>query len=512
VLGPLGPQDSRPILVQIDGLSKSYTGVKAVDAVSLDIESGEIHSLVGENGAGKSTLIKILGGVTVPDAGSVLVDGHPLRLGHVRASEAAGIAVVHQESTAFPDLGVEDNLFIGREPRRFLGILVDKKAVRSRTNGLLKEIGESFPLDRPMGEFSVAQQQMVAVARALSFKARLVILDEPTASLSAKEAAVLHRLIRQLKSNGVSVLLVSHRLDEVLELSDRVTVLRDGKYVETRRVREWTREGLIKSMVGRDLTESHRASSESTTGSVMLRVVGLGRTGLFDDVCLEVREGEVLGLGGLVGAGRSEVVETLFGCQRADHGTVEVAGKRLPDGSVRAAIAAGVALVPEDRQTQGLVLDLSVGQNIVLTVRARLARWGWIDAGSERTIAGEQMSALAVKAASSSIAARSLSGGNQQKVVLGKWLATRPKVLILDEPTRGVDVGAKAEIHRLVKELAAAGTAVLLVSSDLPELLALSDRVLVMRAGRVVGELVGAEANQEEVMRLALEPDSAVAS
>jgi rhamnose transport system ATP-binding protein len=492
-------------LIRIHHVSKSYGGVHALVDVSLDIEPGEIHALVGENGAGKSTLIRILSGSVEPDDGEVVIAGDTLLPGNVAAAEAAGIAVIHQEVVVFPHLSTRDNIFVGREPRRWGGLVLDHATMHRETQALLERLGEHFDATKPVGELPLAQRQMVGIARSLSQRCRLLIMDEPTASLSAHETEVLFRIILQLKAEGVSVLYVSHRLEEVFTLADRVTVLRDGRHVGTSAIQDIDQAGLIKLMVGRELLaveQSERVRSEGR--EVLLQVEGLTRRGAFTDVSFQVRAGEIVGMAGLVGAGRSEVAETIFGVYRPDAGHVCVAGKALPFGSVTAANAFGVALVPEDRQHLGLVLPMTIGENLTLAVLQTLAHYGLRSARREREVAERLMRELHVRAASVDVPAETLSGGNQQKLVLGKWLAAVPRVLMLDEPTRGVDVGAKAEIYRLIRQLAGQGMATLLISSELPEILAMSDRVLVMRNGSISGELFRKEATQERILELAL--------
>jgi len=494
-------------LIRITDLSKSYGGVRALSDVSLDIRAAEVHALCGENGAGKSTLIKILSGVTRPDAGSVLMDGQPLPLGSVPAAEARGVAVLHQESTVFPDLDAVDNLFVGRELRRCGGLLLNRAAMRQQTRELLAQLGEQIDPMRPVGELPLAQRQMVAMARALSRRCRLLIMDEPTASLSARETQVLLQLVRQFRAQGVSVLYVSHRLDEVFEIADRVTVLRDGQRVDTRETSTITTSDVIQMMVGREASELvGRHEHPGPIGPPVLTVQGLTRAGVFQDVSFSVRAGEVVGLAGLIGAGRSEVARAVFGIDPYAAGTIHIGDRRLPPGHVAAAMHHGLALVPEDRQHEGLVLPMEVGANLSLAMLSSLTRAGVIDRGAEQQLVEQQMTDLSIKASGGDVAAETLSGGNQQKVVLGKWLARRPRVLILDEPTRGVDVGAKAQLHRRIRQLAAEGMATLMISSDLPEVLSISDRILVMRGGRLVGELPGASATPENVLALAL-PD-----
>ena len=493
---------SHPFL-EVHRLSKAYSGVQALSDVSLTVLPGEVHALMGENGAGKSTFIKCLSGAVRADAGAVRVDGAVLPLGDIRAAEAAGIVALHQESTAFPHLNAVDNIFVGREPRRRGGLL-DRRRMARETLVLMERLGEQIDLNRPLGELPLAQRQMVGMARALARKSRLLIMDEPTASLSARETEALFRLIRQLQTEGVSILYISHRLEEVFALSSRVTVLRDGQWVGTQPTSEVSRDDLVRMMVGRELIADERPDERTADGEVLLDVRGLTRAGQFRDISFCVRAGEVVGLAGLVGAGRSEVATALFGVERPTSGTVTVAGAPLAPGSVRAAVAQGLALVPEDRQHQGLVLPLSVGANLLLAVQRSLSGGGFRSLTKEKQVVDGQMRDLAVKAAGASVATNTLSGGNQQKVSLGKWLATRPRVLLLDEPTRGVDVGAKAEVYRLIRRLAGEGMATLLISSDLPEILALSDRVLVMRQGRIAGELSRADATEEKLLALAL--------
>lgn len=489
-------------LVSIKDLTKSYFGTLALRGADLRIQKGEIHGLVGENGAGKSTLIKVLSGMVTPDSGKVEFCGETVNSFTVQGSEALGISVVHQESTAFRDLGVTDNLFVGREIRRFSGLFLDKPEMDRIAKDLLTQLQEDLPLNVPLGQFSIAQQQMVAIARALSLKSKLLILDEPTASLSTKEADILHRVLRNLRDSGVGILFVSHRLEEVLDCCDQVTVLRDGRTVDSRPVSDWSRKSLILAMVGREV-EEESVESATVLDDVLLKVEGLSRGSSFENVSFEVSRGEILGLGGLVGAGRTEVARVVFGVDKADSGTIVLEGEPIRQGSISSSIARGIALVPEDRQHQGLVLELSVATNMIQAVRRRLSSSGWINTKEEERVCSELIAAMSVKARSSHDPAKSLSGGNQQKVVLGKWLAMKPKLLILDEPTRGVDIGSKAEIHALVRHLATEGTAVLLISSDMSELLSLSDRIVVLNSGKVSGSLVGSERTSENVLELA---------
>ena len=492
-------------LVQLRGVTRSYGGVVALQNLSLEILPGEVHALCGENGAGKSTLIRVLAGIVAPDEGDVLVQGGVLEPGRVRRSEEAGIAVMHQESTAFPDLNAVDNVFVGRELTWARGLLLDRRAMIHRTQQLLERLGERIPLNVPIGRLPLAQRQMVGLARALSRDCRLMIMDEPTASLSHRETRTLLRVIRQLREEAISVLFVSHRLEEVFEIADRVTVLRDGHLVATRAISDVTKSELIHLMVGREVTANarHTAAADGA-GEVVLEVSRLTRAPVFQDISFSVRAGEIVGLAGLVGAGRSEIARAVFGIDDYDTGQVRVGGKPLPAGSTRRAMDAGIGLVPEDRQHEGLILPMTVAANISLVVLPQLTAAGVISRLRERAVVAEQILSLDVRCPDQNAAAATLSGGNQQKLVLAKWLAANPRVLILDEPTRGVDVGARAQVHQLIHQLARTGLATLLISSDLPEVLALCDRVLVIRDGRIAGELSGSTATQEQVLELAL--------
>ncbi|MCP4889446.1 MAG: sugar ABC transporter ATP-binding protein [Planctomycetaceae bacterium] len=492
---------SKP-LITIENISKSYGGVQALSKVCLNILPGEVHGLCGENGAGKSTLIKCLAGVVSPETGTITVDGKPLSHGDIHAAEAAGIAVIHQESTAFLDLDLVENLFVGREIKKY-GWL-NRRAMERQALAVMHRLDVTLDLHTPLREFSIAQRQMVEMARACLRDCRLLIMDEPTASLSARETKTLLGLVKQLRESGVSVLYVSHRLEEIAELCDRVTVFRDGRLVATTSIDQLDRNQLIGQMVGREINALPRREERAgQTDEVRASITGLCSRGNFSEISFEVRAGEILGIGGLVGAGRSEVARAIFGADRYDQGEIKIDGASLKKGSIQAAIEAGIAMVPEDRQHQGLILPMSVSENLSLTILTEITRHRLIHHGHETAQVQHLMRRLAVKAANAKMEAASLSGGNQQKVVLGKWLAIKPKFLILDEPTRGVDVAAKAEIHRLIRELTEAGMATLIMTSDLPELLTLSDRIQVMCEGRIAGQLDGATATEEQVMRLA---------
>ncbi|MEU6247070.1 sugar ABC transporter ATP-binding protein [Glycomyces sp. NPDC047010] len=498
---PAAPPPPAPPVVSLRGVAKSFGAVRALRGASLDLYAGEAHALVGENGAGKSTLIKILAGLYRPDAGIVELGGAPVAFGDTAAAMDAGIAVIYQEPALFGDLSVAENLFIGRQPKGRFG-LIDRAAMHRDAAALFDRLGVPIDPDRPAKGLSIADQQLVEIAKAISRDARVLVMDEPTAALSGVEVERLFGVVRALREDGAAVLFISHRFDEVEALCQRVTVMRDGAHVSTDLLADVTVEELVRRMVGRELGAMF-PKQEVEPGAPVLEVAGLTREGLCRDVSFTVRAGEIVALAGLVGAGRSEVVQAVFGIAPRDAGKVTVDGRELPAGSPRAAMRAGVALVPEDRRQQGLLLDLSVMRNATITRRNRLSRFGFLVGGAERRAAADWSARLNVKFGDLADAAGTLSGGNQQKVVLAKWLATDPKVLIVDEPTRGIDVGTKAEVHRLLSSLAAEGVAVLMVSSELLEVLGMADRVLVMREGRIAGELARDEATEESVMVLA---------
>ncbi|MGW8888403.1 sugar ABC transporter ATP-binding protein [Streptomyces sp. NPDC055749] len=492
--------ETTPVLA-LEGVSKSFGAVRALRGVSLRLYAGEAHALAGENGAGKSTLIKTLAGVHRPDTGTVLLDGRPVDFHSPADARDAGIAVIYQEPTLFPDLSVAENIFIGRQPRRSLG-RVDHRAVRQAAAELFARLGVALDPDQPARGLSIADQQLVEIAKALSFDARVLIMDEPTAALTGSEVARLFGVVRTLREQGSAVLFISHRLEEIFELCQRVTTLRDGAWIASEPLAALDEDGLVRRMVGRDLAELY-PKQETRIGEVALSVRRLTREGVFTDVSFEVRRGEILGLAGLVGAGRSEVARAVFGVDRFDGGEVEVLGRKLPPGAPSVAMAAGLALVPEDRRAQGLVMDMSIERNIGLTGFAATSRAGLMHRRAERSRAVDWTTRLQVKYARLADVVGTLSGGNQQKVVLAKWLATAPQVLIVDEPTRGIDVGTKAEVHRLLSSLAADGVAVLMISSDLPEILGMADRVLVMHEGRITAEIPRSQATEETVMAAA---------
>jgi len=489
-------------LVEVRGISKRFPGVRALEQVSLHVGQAEVLALIGENGAGKSTLLKILAGVQPPDEGDILVAGRAVRFRGVEDALEAGIALIHQELNLADNLDVAGNIFLGREPRR-LGLL-DFATMRREAAGWLAMVGLDLDPATPLADLPIGRQQLVEIAKALSTDARLLIMDEPTSSLSARETETLFRVVKDLRSRGVSVIWISHRLGEVKELADRVVVLRDGRNVgEIASRGEIEHDRMIRMMVGRDIDRLARRPSHPP-GDVVLATRDL-RTPAHPGhaVSLEVRAGEIVGLAGLVGAGRTELVTTLFGITPAVAGSITVGGRLVTPRSPIEAISAGLALVPEDRKQQGLVLEMAVRENMSLVALWPESRAGFVDFAHERRLAAEMIPALAIKTPGDRQAVQFLSGGNQQKVVLAKWLAMKPKVLLLDEPTRGIDVGAKAEIYDLVHRLAGAGLAVLFVSSEMEEILSLADRALVMHEGRLAGGLARDELTEENVMQLA---------
>jgi rhamnose transport system ATP-binding protein len=492
-----------PIIALADA-SKSYGAVRAVRDTSIAVRPGEVRALVGENGAGKSTIVRLLAGVTRPDTGAVLVDGEPADFHGPADARDAGIAVIYQEPTLFPDLSVAENVMMGRQPLT-AGRRIDRRALHDQVQGLLDRLGVRLDADQPVRGLSIADQQIVEIAKALSFDARVLIMDEPTAALSGVEVERLFGVVQTLRDRGAGVLFISHRLDEVLAICTTVTVLRDGEVTHEGAASELTTDELVRKMVGRELTQLF-PKVEAEIGPRVLEVSRLTREGVFTDISFEVRRGEIVALAGLVGAGRSEVARAIFGVDRRDAGSVSVNGVEVRNGSPAAAMAAGIGLVPEDRRQQGLVMDLSVERNLTLTRLHAIGRMGVIGAGAEQRAARGWAERLQIKLHRFGDPVAFLSGGNQQKVVLGKWLATDPTLMIIDEPTRGIDVGTKAEVHRLMSELAAQGLAVLMISSELPEVLGMADRVLVMREGRLVAELSREEANEETVVRAATVP------
>jgi ribose transport system ATP-binding protein len=490
-------------LLEARGLSKRFPGVQALAEVSAAFHAGEVVAVMGENGAGKSTLMKALAGVHPPDAGTILWQGKPVRISNVSQAGDLGIAFIHQELNLCENLTVEENIFLGLEPRR-AGWLVDRRALREKATALLARVGLKVRPDAVVESLSIGQRQMVEIARALAREASLVIMDEPTSSLTSSESARLFEVVRDLKSRGLAVVFISHRLAEVMAVADRVIVLKDGRNSGSLTKFEITADRMVQLMVGRDLDPAMRRPESVTTGAERLSVNGLKTVAWpTEEVSFSVRAGEIVGMAGLVGAGRTEVARCLAGVDRPLSGTVRVDGKTLPPGSVSGAIKAGLALAPEDRKEQGIFLEMPIRENIALPGLGRMQSAGFVRQGHVTALAERLRQQLNIRTTDVQKAAGLLSGGNQQKIVLAKWLVLDPGVFILDEPTRGVDVGAKAEIYRVIEALAAAGAAVLMISSDLEEILRLSDRVLVMHEGRLAGEVCHTDLSEEAIMQLA---------
>ena len=489
-------------LLRVEGIRKVFPGVVALDGVDFALRPGEVHALLGENGAGKTTLIKLVAGAHRPDAGRILIDGVEVRIRTAQDAERFGIATIYQEFNLVPELTVAENIFLGRQPRRFG--LVDRRRMNAAAAELLDRIGVDVHPQQRVRELGIARRQMVEITKALSLNARTLIMDEPTAVLTSEEVDRLFGIVRDLRDGGVGIVFITHHLEEIAALSDRVTVLRDGRSV-AQVPADTPRDELVRLMVGRSIEQQY-PRERPAAGTPLLRVEGLTRPGAFQDVSFEVRAGEVVGMAGLVGAGRTEVARAVFGADPYASGTVEVHGKPLPPRDVGAAMAAGLGLVPEDRKGQGLVLDASVQENLGLVMLGlgRSTKAGFVDRTKQREQAAGIAGQLRVRMSGLGQRVGTLSGGNQQKIVIGKWLLAEAKVLILDEPTRGIDVGAKVEIYQLINALTAAGHGVLMISSDLPEVLGMSDRVVVMAQGRIAGQLPAEQATQDAVMALAV--------
>ncbi|MBD5655255.1 MAG: sugar ABC transporter ATP-binding protein [Candidatus Eremiobacteraeota bacterium] len=486
------------------GIVKTFPGVKALDGVSFDVRAGEVHALVGENGAGKSTLMKTLAGAYKADAGTIEVDGKPVSIDGPKAAEALGIGMIYQEFNLVPDLRVADNILLGHEPTR--GGLLDRKAGVARAGEVLAELGIALPLERLARRLSVAEQQLVEIAKALLREARLIVMDEPTAALTEREIDALFTLIAKLKSQGVAFVYISHRLEELPRISDRITVIRDGKSIETRATADLPQDEMIRLMVGRSVdAQFPQLPPVAPDAPIVLAVRGLASRGgvTVDDVSFSVHAGEIVGLAGLVGAGRTEIVRAIAGADVPTAGEIDVAGRRVTIRSPRSAIDAGVALVTEDRKGQGLVLGMSVRANTTLAHLERFERRGLIERAREDETTNAEIAELRIRTPSGEQMVRNLSGGNQQKVVLAKWLIGDAKVFLFDEPTRGIDVGAKAEIYALMIGLLARGAGVVMVSSELPEVLGMSHRVLVVREGKIRAEFARADATPDRVIAVA---------
>jgi len=490
-------------ILELRHITKTFPGVKALDDVHFDLRHGEIHALMGENGAGKSTLIKVITGVHQPDSGEILVDGVPVQMLNPLDSQRLGIAAIYQHVTCYPDLSVTENIFIGHESVNRLTRKINWKQLHGRAEELLVQLDADFDPQAIMGTLSVAQQQIVEIAKALSTNARIIIMDEPTAPLTNRESEDLYRITENLRKNNVSILFISHRLEDIYRLASRVTVFRDSRYVGTWNLADVKSDDIVVAMVGREITQLFPKRSVRI-GDEILRVDRLSRVGFFKDVSFSVRRGEILAITGLVGAGRTEVCEAIYGITSADSGSVILDGKELAVSGPAEAIAQGIGYLPEDRMKQGLVLDWEIFKNVTYSTLDRFATAGWLDTKREAAAAKDHTERLQVKARSVFDRAATLSGGNQQKIIVAKLLTADMRVIILDEPTKGVDVGAKTAIFDIMNDLAAAGFGIIMVSSELPEVLGMSDRVVVMKEGRVTAILETAQTSQEEILNAAL--------
>lgn len=488
-------------ILEMNNICKRFPGVIALNNAGLNVKKGEILALVGENGAGKSTLIKILAGVYRKDSGTIIFDGQKVEILSPHHSHQLGIGVIFQELNLFPNLSVAENIFVGRENQR-MGIM-DYAKTRERAWSLMQKVGLSCDPEALVCNLPVSQRQMVEVAKALSLKAKLIVMDEPTSSLTERETNLLFEIIRNLKAAGVAVIFITHRLNEIMQIADRVHVLRDGVNAGEIERSELTEDKMIRLMVGRELKNIFQKEN-TTIGDKILEVKNLSTPGLLKNISFELKKGEILGLAGLVGAGRTELMRAIFGLDRFSNGEIRINGRPVKIHSPEEAIGQGIAFVTEDRRLQGLVLGMSVRENGSLVALKQLHRLGFIRGKAERSLIQQYLERLRIKTPSAETKVATLSGGNQQKVVLTKWLAIKPQILILDEPTRGIDVGAKAEIHRIISDLAGQGVGILMISSELPEILGMSDRILVMHEGRITGTLKREEATQEKIMALAV--------
>ena len=498
------------VILRMQGIRKTFPGVVALDNVNLDVRSGTVHSLMGENGAGKSTLMKCLIGMYTPDEGTVELAGDIVRFKDTKDGLEHGISMIHQELSPVPEMMVAENIWLGREPRGRLGLL-SPAAMFRKTRELFDEWKIDIDPRARMKDLTVSKQQMVEIAKAISYDAKIIIMDEPTSAIPEREVAHLHGMIKRLTDFGVAIIYITHKMDEVFRISDDITVFRDGKHVGSYPAKELDRDKLIKLMVGRELTDLF-PKEEAEIGEVVLSVQGLNRGAVVKDVSFELHRGEILGLAGLMGAGRTEVLETIFGIEKADSGEIVLNGRALRIKQPSDAIRAGMALLTEDRKLNGIMGVLSVRDNITAAALPRYSPRGVLRVGEMRKDSEDQREKLRIKTPSLSQLIKNLSGGNQQKALISRWLLTVPDVLMIDEPTRGIDVGAKSEIHRLMSMLAQEGKAIIMVSSELPEVLGMSDRILVMHEGRISGELSREEANQESVMHLATGGDEVAAS
>lgn len=494
----LGVGFLKQIVLQMKNIDKKFPGVQALKKVNFELELGEVHALLGENGAGKSTLIKVLGGIHKPDSGEIFINEEAVNIENIKDAQTKGISIIHQEIVLVPHISVADNIFLGREPKTKLGF-IDTDKMNKLADEMLTRMGLDIDVTSPVFKLTIAQQQLIEIVKAVSFDAKIIVMDEPTSSLTDKEVTQLFDIIANLKKQKVSIIYISHRLNELFQISDRVTVMRDGQYVGTKVTSETTKDELINVMVGREMTEYYTRTFHEL-GETILDVKGLTKKGVFDDVNFHVKKGEIVGFAGLIGAGRSEIMRALFGIDQYDSGTIQLEETERKFKNTRAAIDAGISLLPEDRKKEGLVLNNTVAFNMTLAVLKEFIKGIFVKLKKKNAIISKYIDSLSIKTPSEEQIVNNLSGGNQQKVVLAKWLAVNPKVLILDEPTRGVDVGAKAEIYAIVDKLANSGMAVIMISSELPEIINMCDRVYVVHSGKISGELKRDEFSQKKIM------------
>ena len=493
---------TRDLIVELEHVSKSYGGVRALDDVTFECQEAEVHAVVGQNGAGKSTLMKILAGAVMPDSGEIVVGGERVTLHSPHDAQVAGISIIYQEFNLLPELNVAANVFLGREPRHAMGLL-DRAELNKRAQVVLSRLGVEIDPTMRVGNLGVAEQQMVEIAKALSLDARIVIMDEPSAALGTRDLERLFAVIDALKNEGVAVIYISHRLQEVFEVADTVTIMRDGKRVDTKAIGDVTRSMLVEMMIGQRSFTEQFPSRSNTVGRELLRIDSLEVAGLLHNINLTVHSGEVVGLAGLIGSGRTELAEVIFGARGLTSGRIYLKGKEIHPGHPRRVINQGIGYLPESRKDDGLVMGLSVQQNVALASIHRRQRAGFVRKNQEKSAVEDVIKQLSIKTPSLGQEVERLSGGNQQKVAIAKWLLCSPRVLIFDEPTRGIDVQAKVEVWKLMRELAASGAAVLMISSELPEVIGMSDRILVMHKGSIAGELVGPEATEQQILTLA---------
>ncbi|MCP3032347.1 sugar ABC transporter ATP-binding protein [Halobacillus sp. A1] len=494
---------NEPTLVEMSEIDKSFSGNHVLQKVNFSVQPGEVHALMGENGAGKSTLVKVLTGIHPRDNGTITVKGKEVDFSHPKQAEKQGIVVIHQELNIIPHLTVTENMFLGKELSIGKTGILRKKDMHKQTLENLKRLGvDNIPPNETAGNLSVGKQQMIEIARAISTNAEMIIMDEPTAALTDREITSLFKVIESLRKQGVSIVYISHRMEEIFQICDRITVLRDGKSIGTEQIKETSFDAIVKMMVGRELGDRFPERS-SVIGETLLEVKDLSREELFEGINFQVKEGEVLGVAGLMGAGRTEIMETIFGAAKKSKGQVLLDGKPLNVTHPRDAIRAGIGFITEDRKDEGLVLNLSIRENVALTNLKTVSKNGWISSSKESVLVDDLIEKLHVRTTGREQEVKSLSGGNQQKVVIAKWLGIQPRLLILDEPTRGVDVGAKKEIYNIINQLTEQGVAIIMVSSELPEILGVSDRIMVVHEGKVTQIFNKGEADQEKIMHAA---------